>query len=228
MIVTSPAQINPELTEERMLVVAGLIGQARREALASHDPSTGELARSLGLRVLERLSHLLQRCAQTTPWLKVLEPGLQLRYSIGGVPFGVYRGNPNSPPGRALKVHRAEVAAAQLRFYYAPTPAMESSSFLWRFAVVTDDHLKTVSISIVLIDGRHKVCRVWDIPFASGNVAPDLAETQNTALPLARGVVLTPPIIGDLKNPSIEACDLATPEPERATLVRPARSRGIA
>lgn len=207
MIATCPAQFNPELTPDRMLRVAEWISQARREALASHDPSTGEQARSLGLRVLERLSFLLQQRAQTTPWLAVLEPGLQLRYAIGGVPFGVYRGNPNSPPGRTLKIHRAEAAAAQLSFSYAPASEADSSRFLWRYAVVTDDRLMTVSISIVLIDSSNKVCRVWDISPTPTSMTPEIPGWP-VELPLAKGIILAPPVIGDIKHPDIEARDL--------------------
>lgn len=56
---TYPSDIHPELTQDRIRHVVALIDKARREALEHFEPAKGELARSLGLRVLERMSHIL-------------------------------------------------------------------------------------------------------------------------------------------------------------------------
>lgn len=209
MTATYPSHIHPELTKERIQFVVEQINRARREALELFEPEKGELSRSLGLRILERLSCLLlsQANEEDASWLKVLEPGLQLRCSIGGVPFGVYRGSPSSPPGRTLKSHRAEVyAAEQIAFFYAKQDdvSFEPSSYKWRFAVVTDDQLATVSISIVLIDGNGEVRGVWDV--LPTGLVPILTPVLSEPIPMvAKGADLGPPVIGSIKNPDADA-----------------------
>lgn len=205
MTATYPSHIHPNLTKARIQFVVELINRARREALDHFEPEKGELSRSLGLRILERLSHLmLNNANDRNPWLKVLEPGLQLRCSIDGVPFGVYNGSPNSPHGRTLKSHRAEVAAAkQTSFFYAQHD-IDPSSYLWRFAVVTDDNLATVSISIVLIDGYRRVQGVWNVS-PTGLVPVLTPVIANTERFVVKGAELGAPVIGGIKNPDADA-----------------------
>lgn len=205
MTATYPSHIHPELTKDRIQSVVELINRARREALELFEPEKGELSRSLGLRILERLSCLLlAKVNEHAAWLKVLEPGLQLRLSIGGVPFGVYRGSPSCPPGRSLKSHRAEVAAAeQTAFFYAQQDT-DPTLCRWRFAVVTDEQLATVSISIVLIDGHGAVKGVWDV--LPTGLVPILTPILSDAAPMmAKGADLGPPQIGGVKNPDADA-----------------------
>lgn len=68
---TYPSDIHPELTQDRIRHVVALIDKARREALEHFEPAKGELARSLGLRVLERMSHILLAESISHRWLTV-------------------------------------------------------------------------------------------------------------------------------------------------------------
>jgi hypothetical protein len=109
-----PWDYHSDLTEERLLVVAGLIADGRRTAVELFDEAAGDNGWTLGCRAFQFGRARILRAVDSGefPWLTVIDRTLQLIFKIGEVPVRIYRGEADEPTDR-----RASVSYASLVFY---------------------------------------------------------------------------------------------------------------
>ena len=134
-----PWDIHPEIQRDRLLFVGHLLRAIRHEALETHEVAKGESNWSLGCRVLERTNFaLVQSQSPDRPWFSILEAGRHFVFSIGGVPFRVYRGVAQPTKRSSLKRNHEEIHAQQLAFGFMTEPT-DDVNWVWRIAVETDE-----------------------------------------------------------------------------------------
>lgn len=143
-----PWEVHPELQRDRLLFVGQLIRAIRHEALETHDVTKGETNWSLGCRVLERTNHgLLQSRSDERQWFDVLEAKRHFVFSIGGVPFRVYRGVARPTKLSSLRRNYPEVHAQQLAFSFH-NEASDDVNWVWRIAVETDEMGRVIRMTV--------------------------------------------------------------------------------
>jgi len=106
----------PELTPERLSMVAALIREVRDHAALLRDPASGDRPWGFGCRAYERTCFAIEEAAKRNPWLTILpdkEKPLRFTFSIGHVPMRFYHGAPDDPPNRYLAVSYMEIHQRQ-------------------------------------------------------------------------------------------------------------------
>lgn len=94
-----PWEYNPELTAERLVKVAQLIGLGRDSAVDRFDPTIGDDNWTLGVCAYNYGCFQIKEAAGAPgfEWLGVIEHGKHFQFSIGGIPMRFWRGDPASP-----------------------------------------------------------------------------------------------------------------------------------
>lgn len=186
-----PWDVHPELTEERLVTVAGILRSVRQDALPFHEPEKGDTSWGLGTRVSERTWHAIRDAAQDLPWLEIIDPRRHFVFSIGGVPFRFYRGRAEKPNPRMLLRQHPEITKHQIAFKFYE----EQTQYFWRFAVETDIFGDAFRIVVAQMSEAGDVKMKWDVPLA-GKVSA-LASIIDAK---PQGVELQPPVIGGRKK----------------------------
>jgi hypothetical protein len=167
MRIMKPEELHPGLTRERLMLVAGLIREARHSAVQSYQPENGDLPWSLGCVAYVRSIYAIARAAEEREdWLKVIESGLHFVFAVGGVPLRFYRGEPESPPGTSLRCRYPEIEALQLAFGFV----RRKIDGVLRLAVTIDEQGEASSVTLVQVDEAGEPIDSWRIPFAEGEV----------------------------------------------------------
>lgn len=111
VVAQTPTQFHPDLTADRLRVVADLLLEARSSALASIDRSRGDGAWVLGTMGHSRCSHSISLAADQYDWLEVVDPSLHFVFRIGSAMMRFYRGDSENPPANTLRQHYPELEA---------------------------------------------------------------------------------------------------------------------
>lgn len=101
-----PWEFHPDLQAGRLQLVAKVLRDTRKGALATHDAAAGDTAWSLGCTVYARSTQMLMRIGQDLwkDWFRVVEEPLQFVFAIGDVPVRFFTGDPEEPGGKHLKL----------------------------------------------------------------------------------------------------------------------------
>jgi hypothetical protein len=160
-----PWQLHPDLTQERLLVVAGIFRQVRDDVRDSHAEDQGETTWSAGARAYERIKHRIQEAAKAHPWLKIIESiGLRLTFTVGSVPMRFFTGRADKPSTRTRVRRKPELEQEQMMLFAMPEPTdVEDDDWFWRMAIeMTGLDLSRVVVLQVSSQGNAR--RGWTIP----------------------------------------------------------------
>ena len=177
-----PWEKYPQLSRERLSVIASLIRDVRLSTVRLHDPQAGDNNWSLGCRSYVRTCHGLRNAALTHDWLTIpSEDGLCFTFAIGSIPFKFYCGRANDPPGNYLIQSWGELHQQQR--------CLDSGWFppdrILRLAIETDPQtLDVLRVILVEMDKAANIVDTYVIPF-------DSADGQITSV-LPQGIDLPP------------------------------------
>jgi len=181
-----PWDVHPDLTEERLIIAAGLLQDVRHEALPYHDMDKGDTNWGLGTRVSERSWHALREAAFVYPWLQIINPGRHFVFAIGGVPLRFYRGVPEKPNRRTLARQFQEIRQHQVAFEFF----QNGTEYFWRLAVETDITGEVLQIVVAEMSEQGDVRSQWVVPLERKISALSLVSERRSA-----GVELPPPMV---------------------------------
>jgi len=189
----------PSLTQDRLSVIANLISDVRRGAVALHDPASGDSEWSLGCRVYSRTCDAIRKAADIYNWLHILDESENLRFSfaIGDVPFRFYRGKPDEPPERYCIATFGELHYLQGSL---PLEGLRPLDKVLRLAVETNSKRQVSTVTFVETDEVGNVTETYAIPFdaeagESGKVTPLQAKPFD----------LSPVVLEPLQKPQEES-----------------------
>lgn len=182
----TPWNAHPELTAERLIIVAELLRDVRHEALPYHEPDKGDSNWGLGTRVSERTWYAVRDAANQYPWLRIINPSRHFVFSIGGVPFRFYRGLPEKPNARVLARQYPEIRQHQVAFKFFE----DNTEYFWRLAVETDIFGAVIRIVVAQMSEQGDVKMKWEVPLI-GKISALGAVSRNKS----EGVEQAPPAI---------------------------------
>jgi hypothetical protein len=162
-----PWEIEPALSQPRLVVLARLVADTRNKVFAEADREAGDTNWGLGCRAHERLGHALSRLAESGahPWLTVSREGLYLMPLIDGVPVRPYRGNADKPGSRHLDALRAEASRAQPKQttfdFMGPDP---DGPWFWLLALSTDTRGLVKRAVYFQANEAGETRNAWDCP----------------------------------------------------------------
>jgi hypothetical protein len=164
----------PPLLNERLVILACLIRDARKQTVALHKPDEGDNEWSLGCRVYARTTHGLKRAVEQFDWLTILpehEKPLRFTFAVGSVPIRFYRGEAGDPPGHYVSVSYAELYQQQLAFQIDGIRLVDQ---ILRLAVEVDSNRNVSGVYLVELDMQGSVTETYKIPFEqeSGTILP--------------------------------------------------------
>lgn len=179
-----PWNYHPDLTKERLVLLAQLLARGRRHALERHDPLIGDDAWTRGVRAFRFGCHEIAKAAGSDgfDWLVVLDPRRKFQFMVGKVPMRFYRGTPEDPKPNMLKLAELE----QLAFPFAVDEPLANAKL--RIAVETDEDGSVMAVFFVAIRGVNTETQ-WRIPYETA-----------------------PPLLVDVKHDVAEAIELDAPE----------------
>ncbi|MCD2325313.1 hypothetical protein LQ953_14925 [Sphingomonas sp. IC-56] len=184
-----PWDIHSDLTEERLVKVAGLIRRGREDALDRHNEDIGDDNWLLGCSAYRFGCFRIDQAAETEayPWLVVLNPSLEFVFQIGAYPVRFFRDDADEPSMRG----RAR-AHAELDQMHLALPTSEDTALTCRFVVNTDGAGSVLAIKFVAFEGEMPVM-VWDVPLGAEPVyLPIAAEAPSEGVDLPAPAVRLP------------------------------------
>jgi len=175
-----PWEIEPNLQKEYLCQLGHIIRDVRQGVLDLHDPADGDGPWSLGCRAYERTINVLERLAETLPWLKVIrKQSLYFLILVDGVPLRVYKGRFDNPPGRTLRKDYPELRFRQLSF--------DQREWMWRIAVEPDYDGSLLRITVAQYDEKGNFRNLWEMPLTESIPAiTSLTETRADSIILEK------------------------------------------
>lgn len=184
----------PDLTKERLSVVADIIRKVRHEAVLSHEPEKGDTNWGLGCRTYERTcSAFRAEAPKYADWFAILPEtrALQFSFAIGAVPFRFYRGTPNDPPDRYTICSYGELHHQQ---WCLALEGLRPPDNVLRLAIETNPMtLEVTVVSVVEVDTAGNPIASYLIPFKQRS-------TPVVSVMQTKPVELAPPQIQALDN----------------------------
>lgn len=163
---STPSQVHPDLTNERLSILARVITDVRLDAAETHEPDKGDTAWGFGTRACERQIHAIRKASEVYPWLRIINPGRQFVFQIGAVPARIYKGTPSHPRFRTLQQTYPEIRAQQAAF----AGIGYDRDWLWRLVIEThpDGTVDQVwAVQIAQDTKRWETNVVWAIPLST-------------------------------------------------------------
>lgn len=154
-----PWEINPELTKDRLCLLAKIIKEVRNKAVSLYDPSEGDGPWSLGCRIYERTINKIEREAASLTWLKIYREKLYFVIIINDVSLRFYKGKVDTPTGRTLRQKFPEAKSEQLMFDFE-----SQREWFWRIAVDTETDGSVLRTSLAQYDKAGNYRNEWEIP----------------------------------------------------------------
>ena len=173
----------PDLTAQRLSIIANEFRRVRSDCVALHKPEDGDGDWSLGCRIYERSFFAIRQLSKKHPsWLTIVPElkALQFCFCIGSVPLRYYKGDPEDPPSRSLVQSPGEIEQTQLCIRFEGRPTVDT---ILRLAVEVDAMRQASSVSLIEIDEFKEVVGKYRIPFDAQalNVTP--MQTPPVSLP---------------------------------------------
>ena len=178
-----PWRMYPDLTKERLSVLATIIRDVRHGCVLLHEPAVGDGPWSLGCRAYERICAAIRKNAINYGWLRMLpeKSALGFSFAIGSVPFRFYRGNPEEPPFNYQFKSYGEIHHLQLCL--ALDGGFHPIDGVLRLAVETDGFGEVSAVTLVEMDDGGNPRDSYQIPFDEGDSNVVSIETPPVDLP---------------------------------------------
>lgn len=131
-----PSECHPDLTEDRLTLLADFFANVCSEVALLHDSGAGDDGWSLGCRRNARWRHRLAKKAQSGewPWFTVVRSGKRFVFSVGSVPVRFYRGKHTRPNPNTLTYDAPELQQLAIAFKGIESPYKDLK---YRFAIET-------------------------------------------------------------------------------------------
>jgi hypothetical protein len=180
----------PDLTRDRLSVIATIIRNVRHGCIMLHEPDEGDGPWSLGCRAYERIGFAIRKATIKYNWLKTLpeKSALAFSFAIGNVPFRFYRGNPEEPPYHYQAKSYGENHHIQLCLALDLGGDITALDGVLRLAVEISD-LEVSTVTLVEVDSDGKPLDAYIIPFDEGST--NLVSIE------APPPIVTPPAIAE-------------------------------
>ena len=184
----NPWDFHPDLTEERLLLVAHEIADARHQVFDLFD-ERGDDAWSIGCRAFSWCRKRIVRLAEDAEWewLSIVDPSKQFIFQIGEVPVRFFRGDAEAPLRKTLSTVHREAVQLSLEFPDEPRALL----LIWRFVIETDDRGDLTRIVFVGATPNGMPECVWEVPLLDVEL-----EDLQVQMPLDEGAELPEPQVG--------------------------------
>jgi hypothetical protein len=157
----NPSDRYPDLTADRLSIVANILARERDDAALDHHPERGETEFSLGVSAWERTKSAIIAASQKYSWLRIADgdtPGPSpFTFQIGVYPIRFFHGTAEEMPTRYL--FQSEIEQLVIPFRNALP-----SGHILRFAVDTNAIHRTTTIELIEVDKWGE--NVWRHPVA--------------------------------------------------------------
>jgi hypothetical protein len=187
-----PWELNSSLTLERLVTIAKIISNVRRETSLLHDSENGDDSWSLGCRSYSRARHALSQASLRYDWLRILPESAALRFTftVGSVPVRFYHGDPEDPPKRYISRTFAEFHQQSLALDFSGSKVLGS---VFRMAYELDVQGLVSAVSLVRVDDETgETIGTYQIP-------TDLSVTNILPM-LVKSIDLPPVLIEEMNN----------------------------
>ena len=173
----------PDLTKDRLSVIATIIRDVRHGCVLLHEPAKGDGPWGLGCRAYERTCAAIRKAVIRYDWLRILPETSSLGFSfaVGNVPFRFYRGDPDELPYHYQLKSYGEIHHLQLLL--ALDTGFQEIDGALRFAVETDGSQEVSSVTLVEVDRGGNPRDSYQIPFDEGESNVVTIETPPVDLP---------------------------------------------
>lgn len=181
-----PWESFPDLTLERLSIVAQILRRERDDAAVDHRADRGETEFALGVSAWERTKYALIVTSPNYNWLHIIN-GVNAGpshfiFQIGIFPVRFYHGSYEDTPARYLLVSDEEKDALKLEHELA------GGHFL-RFGIETDAKHRTKNIELIEYDGFGEVVHRFSVPLDA------TATVTRFTVPQREGVNIAPPTV---------------------------------
>ncbi|NCB47080.1 hypothetical protein EOM81_08705 [bacterium] len=195
---TEPWIMNPDLTWEKIKVIADLICTVRSEVIDLHEEDQGDTRLCLGIRAYERARMRIINLANSNvySWLSILTETGRFTFKIGNTPVRFTRNCPELLPTRKLIVSEE---ARQFVFDDIYPGYGQSEPIVWFFVVDTPAMVPAETMYLVGYTLNKEIRCQWEIPLEEF-VSSGLTLVSNE---LAQAVEFQPAIISIKKNSHI-------------------------
>lgn len=162
-----PVDFHPDLTLDRLDLVASLIGFVHNDALVDMKPKKGDNCWLLGGAGFVRSCAAIQHLAREKrfPWLTISDPSMHFVFRVGSVQVRVCKGDEEgSPNGNSMTRVGEEVAlygVIYLDGFFDP----DYADCVWRFVIVKrrDGRVDRVEFQLVRAP-KGETVRSWAMP----------------------------------------------------------------
>lgn len=185
--IMKPWEYHPELTPDRLTIIAQLIEEGRSRAVARHDPSDGDNGWLLGCSAYCKSVFQIKQAAGTSgyDWLSVVDEGNEFQFGVGGITLRFRRDNPSGPREKISTPTQFEQLQLDLE------PDAPTAGMIYRIIVTADADGSLLSADFVAFRAGIPEA-TWHIPLSDS--APPIVVLDGTR---PEGRELDAPVVGD-------------------------------
>lgn len=188
-----PWRVCPELTAERIQLLARDMVSVRATLALSYQPELGDDPWCFGCQAYSRTCYAIEQRALSGkyPWLRVDRLGLKCKVFIGGEAVTFFHGDAENPSSRSL--HRGFdglLGNTAFEFFEKELEA-DPGVWFWLIAIETNEDGTVSRVVILQANANGDVRNLWDVPMEEppARIAP--------VIPITRQPVdLPPPPVG--------------------------------
>lgn len=183
-----PWEVSPDLTLERLQVVAENLRDVRHDALEIHDEDKGDDAQVHGTIAYRRSCFRIEKLVESGeyPWLSITDGSRRFIFAIGGTLIRMYRGDYRRPPARSLRSYVEELVHSQLELPFEEQVAT-LDGWVWRMAIETDTLGAVIRIVVFQANTSLLIQNAFEIPLR------DAVTEISPVVPLQRAGTQIPP-----------------------------------
>jgi hypothetical protein len=207
-----PWEVCPELTLDRLQLVAENLREVRHDALEIHDEEKGDDAQVHGTVAYVRSCKRLMDLAVSGKhlWLGIIDSSRRFIFSIGGIPMRMYRGDARRPPERSLRSYVAELLAMQMSLFREDAAEQTGTAgWFWRMAIETDTTGLVVRVVVFQVHAQTlEVRNPYEVPLRDGSIT-----SVSPVTPITRpGKEIPPARVGKKRRERKDSDDKAQAE----------------
>jgi hypothetical protein len=168
-----PWDIDAPLKLRRLLLIARLAVETRRQAIAEANRDLGDTNWGIGCKAHERFAHAVTRLAETTEkgWLRVHRDGLSFVSFVEGIAVRAYHGAADRPQARHVwaaqvesRGQQAVMDPRQMAFDFGAAEVEPATMWAWLMAVETDDEGRALRVVFFQANAAGATRNAWVAP----------------------------------------------------------------